>query len=126
MPIDFRISEFHEEPGLLLGPWGVSAPCFRVQDRVGAEIPINAGDPGGHSPDDLVLAARAAGKVLKRLHPNAKLWICPQDWVPQDYARWLELAVAISMSIQCGGFELNIVWTSSFTGKLFPNDKVRP
>ena len=53
---------------------------------------INAGDPGGQSPDHLVMIAQAARPVLKKYHPNANLWICPQDWEPKDYARWVELA----------------------------------
>ena len=55
---------------------------------------INAGDPGGHSPDDLVLIAMAALDVLKRWHPQAQLWICPQDWSVTDYNRWRTLASA--------------------------------
>jgi len=53
---------------------------------------INAGDPGGQSPDDLVMLTQVAIGILKQYHPHAQAWICPQDWVPKDYARWVELA----------------------------------
>eukprot|EP00041_Stephanoeca_diplocostata_P026368 m.709830 g.709830 ORF g.709830 m.709830 type:complete len:415 (-) comp22947_c0_seq2:2661-3905(-) len=52
---------------------------------------INAGDPGGQSPDDLVFIAQAAKEVLHVHHPGAALWICPQDWNTSDYSRWTQL-----------------------------------
>jgi hypothetical protein len=52
---------------------------------------INAGDPGGQSPDDLVMITQAARKILTQYHPHADTWICPQDWVEKDFARWNEL-----------------------------------
>lgn len=53
---------------------------------------INAGDPGGQSPDDLVMIAKAVHPILTQYHPNADIWVCPQDWQPADYARWVALA----------------------------------
>lgn len=53
---------------------------------------INAGDPGGQSPDDLMMIGKMARAVLKRHHPHAQLWICPQDYNESDYRRWAEIA----------------------------------
>ena len=29
---------------------------------------------------------------MTQCHPNANIWVCPQDWQPADYARWVALA----------------------------------
>ena len=79
---------------------GVMAAAKADWERIFSALPrvdtlfINAGDPGGHSPDDLVLIAQAARPVLRRSHPHAQLWICPQDWGQADYQRWRDLASA--------------------------------
>ena len=52
---------------------------------------INAGDPGGQSPDDLVMIAQASRQVLRQYHPDAELWVCPQDWSVPDYEHWAKL-----------------------------------
>ena len=41
---------------------------------------VNAGDPGGQSPDDLVMVTQIARKILLQYHAHADTWICPQDW----------------------------------------------
>jgi hypothetical protein len=51
---------------------------------------VNAGDPGGQSPDDLLMLTQVARTILHQFHPHASVWICPQDWKPVDYQRWLE------------------------------------
>ena len=53
---------------------------------------INAGDPGGQNPDDLMMIAQASFAILKTYHPNAELWLCPQDWTVPDYTHWAKLA----------------------------------
>jgi hypothetical protein len=53
---------------------------------------VNAGDPGGQNPDDLIMIAKTAFDILQGFHPNADIWICPQDWLAGDYARWAVLA----------------------------------
>ena len=49
---------------------------------------INAGDPGGQNPDDLVMVTQVVRKVLLQYHPHADTWICPQDWHAADFKRW--------------------------------------
>ena len=67
------------------------AAVFSSMPRVDTLF-LNAGDPGGQKPDALVAIAQAAKAVLREHHPQAQLWICPQDWLPADFARWIELA----------------------------------
>jgi hypothetical protein len=55
---------------------------------------LNAGDPGGHEPKELVVIARTAKSVLNAYFPNASLWICPQDWDEEQYQAWLEILAA--------------------------------
>ena len=55
---------------------------------------VNAGDPGGQSPDDLVMVTQIARKILLQYHPHADTWICPQDWEQKDFARWNQLIAA--------------------------------
>ena len=64
---------------------------FKAMPRVDTLF-INAGDPGGQSPDDLVMLTKVARDILREYHPHAQTWICPQDWHEKDYDRWLALS----------------------------------
>jgi len=64
---------------------------FRSMPRVDTLF-VNAGDPGGQNPEDLIFLTQVAQGILKQYHPTATVWICPQDWSVGDYGRWLELS----------------------------------
>jgi hypothetical protein len=57
---------------------------------------INAGDPGGQNPADLMMIAQRSREVLMTYHPHADLWICPQDYSVEDYLTWAKLAADAS------------------------------
>ncbi len=60
-------------------------------------ILVKSGDPGNLSIADVFAFAEKEGKVLKKCHPNAKIWIAPQHFVraPQSYFdTFIELANA--------------------------------
>jgi hypothetical protein len=50
---------------------------FASMERVNTLF-LNAGDPGAQTPDDLVMIAKAARKILLLHHPAADVWVCPQ------------------------------------------------
>lgn len=49
---------------------------------------IPAGDPGDLPPKEMFQAAKATADVLHRYHPNAKVWLAPQAFSPEEH--WYE------------------------------------
>lgn len=94
-------SRYHQAAGCITGNYSdpvVMAAAradwravFEAMPRVDTLF-INAGDPGGQSPDALVALAQVARQELVAVHPAADVWVCPQDWAITDYERWVALA----------------------------------
>ena len=64
------------------------------RDNVFAELPridqvmIPGGDPGKLSPSDLFVWCSSVAKTLRNHHPNAKVWISPQAFDPDE--NWVD------------------------------------
>jgi hypothetical protein len=56
------------------------------------EVQIPAGDPGSHSPSQLLHATGLWAAALRGNFPRARLWLGPQEWRPSEMEVWWELA----------------------------------
>lgn len=56
------------------------------------EVQIPAGDPGSHSPADLMHATALWAQAMRHKFPNARLWLGPQEWSPSEMEQWWKVA----------------------------------